>query len=811
MSTIVEKAFAGRRIENDEANLLAEFADLPHLMQVAGALRDRGHGAVVTYSRKVFIPLTHLCRDVCGYCTFAKSPKRGSKAYLSVEEALDIACRGAAVGCKEALFTLGDKPEQRWREAAIELAEMGFPTTLAYLAYVADRVRRETGLLPHLNPGVMTPAEMAELRRSGISMGLMLETASERLSERGGPHHGSPDKHPTTRLACIGEAGALSIPFTSGLLIGIGETRRERIESLIALRELHERYGHLQEVIIQNFAPKIGTKMARAPAALHEEHIWTIAVARLLFGPSMNIQAPPNLSVKGRQSLIDAGINDWGGVSPITVDHVNPEAAWPEINKLAAETERAGKTLVERLAIYPSYALKPRRWVDAGLCGQLLNVHDAFGFAREDDWSAGVGGNPAQTITRSVESTSRGLVDILSKASDGVILSEAEIISLFAVRGKDFHAVCNAADAVRKLVNGPYVSYVVNRNINYTNVCIYACKFCAFSKGKTHAALRGKPYDLDMGEFERRVREAWARGASEVCLQGGIHPDYTGETYLNVLSVAKSAAPEIHIHAFSPLEIWQGASSLGLPLRNYLTMLKGAGLGSVPGTAAEILDDEVRAVLCPDKLTTAQWFEVMEAAHSVGLRSTATIMFGHVEGPQHWARHLLRIRAHQERTGGFTEFVPLPFVAHEAPIYLKGSARRGPTWREAILMHAISRLVLHPVIRHVQASWVKLGRDGARTCLMSGANDLGGTLMNESISRAAGSSHGQELAPPEMTELITAISRVPRQRTTLYGEPSSARVEASFAAGPLAPVFNTPLHSGPGRKSSEAISLWQHK
>ena len=625
MNDIDEYLLGGGRLDSDRAVGLLQAKDLRGLMAIARTLRDHGHGDFVSYSRKVFIPLTHLCRDVCHYCAFARPPERGTNAYLSPEETISIARRGAAAGCKEALFTLGDKPELRWKLARTELAAMGFATTLAYLADVANRVRRETGLLPHFNPGVMSTGDLAELRRCGISMGLMLETRTPRLSEKGGPHYGSPDKHPEERLACIESAGKLDIPFTSGLLIGIGETRAERIEALLALRELHERYGHLQEIIIQNFRPKPGTPMANTRAVSIDELCWTIAVARIVFGPDMNIQAPPNLSPGAHKLLIDAGINDWGGISPITIDHVNPEAPWPQVNILAALTDTSNKILVERLAIYPKFALAPDRWVDSDLRPQLMRMHDAAGFAREDDWLSGVTRKPPEMHTFDTRPPSSTLTAILSSAGKGKRLSEEEIVALFETRGSDFGAVCKAADAVRRDRNGSYVSYVVNRNINYTNVCIYACKFCAFSKGRTSDALRGKPYNLDMAELTRRVREAWARGATEVCLQGGIHPQYTGETYIGILKAVKAAAPDIHVHAFSPLEIWQGAATIGSSLRDYLVRLKESGLASLPGTAAEILDDEVRVVLCPDKLTTAQWFEVMEAAHRSAREKSRTI------------------------------------------------------------------------------------------------------------------------------------------------------------------------------------------
>ncbi|GAC1340098.1 MAG: bifunctional FO biosynthesis protein CofGH [Beijerinckiaceae bacterium] len=780
---LIERAARGDRLDADEVFALDARINLAALMQAAAARRDHGHGRLVSYSKKVFLPLTQLCRDVCHYCTFAHAPRKAERAFLSIEAMVEIAAAGAALGCKEALFTLGDKPELRYAKARDELAALGHGTTLSYLAEAAKAVFARTGLLPHVNPGLMAASDIASLRSVSVSQGIMLETIAARLSERGGPHFGSPDKDPRARLATIREAGKQSVPFTSGILIGIGETQAERIESLLALRELHEQFGHIQEIIVQNFRPKPGTAMAAMPAASREDHLRAIALARLIFAPQMNIQAPPNLSPGGLSEIVRAGINDWGGVSPLTPDHVNPEAPWPHLDALATATRAAEHVLTERLAIYPAYARDSTRWVDESLRTPLMQRIDGDGWPRTDDWCPGarvdLPKGDVALITKPNTIASEGIARILSKSQRGAALDESEIVTLFRARDDDFAAVCRAADELRHAINGDVVSYVVTRNINYTNIRSYHCRFCVFSKGKTSEALRGRAYNLKIDEIAARVREASARGATEVCLQGGIHPDFTGAHYLAICEAVKSAVPGMHVHAFSPLEIHQGARTLELSLHDFLSDLKRAGLGTVPGTAAEILDDEVRATLCPDKLNTAEWLAVLRSAHAIGLRSTATIMFGHMERYEHWARHLLHLRALQIETGGITEFVALPFVPMEAPIYLKGQARRGPTFREAVLMHAVARLVLHPHITNIQASWVKMGRAGIAACLDAGINDLGGTLMDESISRAAGASHGQEMTPREMEAMITGAGRIPRQRTTLYDKVSPAKAHRS--------------------------------
>ncbi|TCJ16448.1 7,8-didemethyl-8-hydroxy-5-deazariboflavin synthase subunit CofH [Rubrobacter taiwanensis] len=786
---LIERAVAGR-LGPEEVRELARFVweEPAPAVRAAAGVRDRSFGPRVTYSRKVFIPLTKLCRDNCGYCTFARSPRPGERAYLTPEEVLKIARAGVEAGCKEALFTLGDKPEKRYGEARRELRELGFETTIEYLAHVCGLVLEETGLLPHANPGVMSGDEIAELRRAAVSQGIMLEQVSERLLGRGMAHWASPDKVPARRLETIEAAGRLRVPFTTGMLIGIGETPEERGETLLAIRELHERHGHIQECIVQNFRAKPGTRMEGAPEPSEREMLAAIALARLVLPPEVTVQAPPNLAGSAANGppaytrYLDAGINDWGGVSPVTIDHVNPERPWPHLDELERATEEKGYLLLERLAVYPRYALAANGWVDGRLVPRVLAGIDAEGFARVEKWAPGAAEGPPRQAVDAVQGRRRSLqrpefVRALAAAGERD-LAEEEIALLFTARGSELAELCRVADELRREVNGEEVTYVVNRNINYTNQCYFRCGFCAFSKGPKSLNLRGEPYLLDTAEVARRAREAWERGATEVCMVGGIHGRFTGESYLDYVRAVKEAVPRMHVHAFTPLEVWQGAQTLGISVREFLIRLKEAGLDTLPGTAAEVLDDEVRAIICPDKVNTAQWAEVMRTAHEIGLRATTTIMFGHVDGPVNWARHLLVLRDIQRDTGGFTEFIPLPFVHMGAPIFLQGRSRCGPTFEETVKMHAVGRIALHGYIDNVQVSWVKVGIEGAKICLNAGCNDLGGTLMNESISRAAGASHGQEMLPEELERAIREIGRIPRRRNTLYGEP-----QRTYAAG----------------------------
>ncbi len=743
---------------------------LETLLADAAEVRDRAHGPRVTYSPKVFIPLTQLCLDRCGYCTFAQPPARMTAPYLSPDQVLDIARRGADAGCHEALFTLGERPELRYPSAASWLAEHGHGSTVEYLAAMCELVRDQTGLLPHANAGALVPGELSRLRPVTASQGMMLESLNPGLA----CHHGSPDKTPERRLATLEAAGEAAIPFTTGILCGIGESRSDRITALQAIAASHLRHGHVQEVIVQNFLPKPGTAMHQAAPCPADEYRWSVAVARILLPPDVHVQAPPNLS-ENFASLLECGIDDWGGVSPITPDHVNPERPWPELDRLRLATESKGFTLAPRLTVYPEYVLAPDHWIDPGMRFPVMDRSDAEGLGRDDArWHSGVEATPPPLLEpgcayRPMRHGRGPVAEVLNGVRAGQEVGVDQLTTLFSARGPEVAAVAEVADELRRQAVGDTVTWVANRNINYTNVCTFKCRFCAFSKGPLSLNLRGSPYLLDLDEITRRVAEAEARGATEVCLQGGIHPSFDGDYYLDVITAVRAASPTIHIHGFTALEVTEGARRLGVPLAEYLRRLVDAGLKSLPGTAAEILDDEVRAELCPDKVSTDQWLDAHRIAHSVGLRSNITMMFGSIERPLHWARHLVRTRSLQKETGGFTEFVPLPFVHMAAPIYLQRKSRRGPTFREALLVHAVARIAYHGWIPNVQVSWVKMGVEGTRQALMAGANDLGGTLMDENISRAAGAAHGQAMDETTFGAITEPLGRRLEQRTTLYG------------------------------------------
>ncbi len=793
LDALAGAASEGRRLSDDEVRQLASWArhDPAPVLAAAAHLRDQACGPVITFSKKVFIPLTKLCRDSCGYCTFAHPPRPGERAFLTMDEVVAIARAGEEAGCREALFTLGDKPERKWPEARAELASMGYTSTIEYLVAACRAVLEETNLLPHANPGALTSDETEAFARVSVSQGTMLETLSERLLKRGMAHFAAPDKKPAVRLATLEAAGEARVPFTTGILVGIGETHEERIDALLAIRASHERHGHIQEVIVQNFRAKPGTLMAAHPEPTAAEMSLQIALARLVMGPDVGIQAPPNLSPSDYGRYIDAGLSDWGGVSPVTPDHVNPERPWPKLDELQEVTEGKGFLLLQRLAAYPAYVAAPAelvRWVDPALHARVLYAVDAEGFVRADEaWHAGMNESPPSASVRAVEAAGAGawrvpgrtvrasVMVALDRAADGVELDEGEVALLFTSRGAETERLYAIADDLRRATVGDEVTYVVNRNINYTNMCYFRCGFCAFSKGPKSLNLRGEPYLLTPEEVAARAQEAWDQGASEVCMQGGIHHSFTGDNYRDYLTAVKRQIPQMHVHAFTALEVMQGAQASGVSVYDFLLDLKEAGLATLPGTAAEILDDEIRDIICPDKINTEQWCEVHRIAHSLGLRSNATMMFGTVEGPRHWARHLAVVkRLHKEigdHNGGLFEFVPLPFVHMGAPIYLKGRSRRGPTFEEALKVHAVARIALHGYIPNIQVSWVKMGEEGAKLALQVGVNDLGGTLMNENISRAAGADHGQELTADRMEALIRSVGRVPRRRTTLYGVP----------------------------------------
>ncbi|MCP5027146.1 MAG: 5-amino-6-(D-ribitylamino)uracil--L-tyrosine 4-hydroxyphenyl transferase CofH [Actinomycetia bacterium] len=766
-------------------------------MTAAAAVRDDQFGTRVTYSPKVFIPLTMLCQDKCGYCTFAQPPARLDTVYLEPEQVVAIARAGASVGCHEALFTLGERPEARYPVAAEWLAERGYQSTIHYLAEMAKMVQAKTGLLPHANAGALFPDELTQLRPVSPSQGMMIESLNPDLE----CHRGSPDKTPERRLATLDAAGELKIPFTTGILVGIGESRQDRVDALEAIAGSHRRHGHIQEVIVQNFLPKPGTAMHLKSPCPEDEYLEALALARLILPAEIHLQAPPNLS-DDFGVLLDAGIDDWGGVSPVTADHVNPERPWPALDRLRQATEARGHVLAPRLTIYPEYALDADTWLAEAQRFPVLDRSDAEGLGRDDPGSVFpekvefvmVGDDGADVEQIGDHSTqwyvgtdvetpvlvpgpgaARGPVaEVLDGVGAGEEPGVDELVTLFSARGPEVHAVAKLSDQLRQEAVGDVVTWISNRNINYTNVCTFKCKFCGFSKGPLSLNLRGKPYLLELSEMQERVIEARDKGATEVCLQGGIHPDFDGEYYVDVARAVHEADPDMHIHGFTALEVTEGAKRSGEPLDEYLKRLMDAGLRTLPGTAAEILDDGIRARLCPDKIDTQEWLDTHRVAHSVGLKSNVTIMFGSIENPIHWARHLVRTRDVQKETGGFTEFVPLPFVHMAAPMYLQKWARRGPTFREVVLMHSIGRIAYRGQIENIQASWVKLGFGGVRQLLQAGVNDLGGTLIDENISRAAGASHGQEVTESDFRALVESLGRSLEQRTTVYGRVEEA-------------------------------------
>jgi len=860
----------------DEADVLSVLAsgddELEEALTLAREHRDRyldriGTPGTVTYSRKVFVPLTYMCRYRCSYCTFVKTRETPGAEFRSMDEVLAIAMQGREWGCTEALLTLGEAPELRHPEAKAWLEAHGYASTVEYLVAAAKAIVLETGLLAHANPGAVTIEEMKALREVTASQGVMMEQLADRLLRPGQAHGGAAGKAAAVRLEQLAFSAETKTPFTTGFLIGIGETLEERASTIVQLANAISDAdpAQVQEVIVQNFRAKPDTPMRRHDDANDGDMIRAIAATRLVLGDRTSVQAPPNLTPDTYGTFLDAGINDWGGVSPVTPDHVNPEMPWPSIDEIAGVCAERGFALRQRLPLYPHYVTDERsfvRYVAPSMRRHVLAVSDGMGLAREERWYAGEGWTPvlraaqpapkrraiamavakpslsADAVSqrfsshvregaygappalptvgfdemlpeipgRTVHAWERAnlnapngrhnwiapyfarigrrsdvVVDLLDRAHDGERLEVDEVARLFRAEGADLEAVFSKADEIRQEMCGDRVSYVVNRNITYTNYCHTGCSFCGFARPLGH----DDGYYFAPDEVGRKAREAWDLGATEVCIQGGIHPDNSGEIYLDIARAVKDAAPAMHLHGFSPLEITVGATTLGIPLERYLEMLRDAGLGSIPGTAAEILDARVRPKITPQKLSADDWIDLMRAAHRAGIASTTTVMFGHIDDPVAWAIHLLRLRDLQVETGGFTEFVPLPFVHHRTPMFMKGGSRTGPTWRECLKIHAIGRIVLHPHITNIQASWVKMGVDGVAAAFEVGVNDLGGTLGEEHISRMAGASHGLGHSVTEMENAIRRAGRTPVERTTTYGAPALSYAErvAALVAG----------------------------
>ncbi len=738
-----------RTLTHDEAEMLlaARDDDLDRLLAVAGRIRDAGlveagRPGILTYSRKVFIPLTHLCQDRCHYCIFVQSPgklaKAGISPYMEPEAVLEVARQGAALGCKEALLTLGDRPENRWPIARQWLDEHGYASTLDYVAAMAQLILDETGLLPHLNPGVMSWGELQRLKPVGPSMGMMLETTSARIWQTPGEaHFGSPDKDPELRLRVIEDAGRSHIPFTTGVLLGIGESASERIDAVLALRAAHERHGHIQEVIVQNFRAKPATAMMGAVDLETQEYAAAVAVTRVLLGPGMRVQAPPNLTDAGELALlIRAGIDDWGGVSPLTPDHVNPERPWPQIEELARLTAEGGYSLRERLTAHPHYIREARGtadghgtdWFDDRLAPRLLALADDYGLARRDAYLESV-------LTRA--------------AADPAGLTDAEYTALLHADGDDLEQLTALADRVRGERVGDTVTYAVNRNID--------------------SAL-----GLPASRIAELVTEAAGLGATEVCAQGAVPAALGAEGYLDFARTVKAVRPDLHLHAFRPAELLDGAARAGVPLADWLDRLRAAGVDTVPGTGARILDDRIRGILTgAADIPASAWVETITTAHRAGLRSTATMVYGHVESAAEQVAHLRMLAAIQDRAvaagaDGFTEFIAMPWLPSESPVAVPG-ARPGPSLRESRAVHAVARLMLAGRIDHVQAAWTKLGMRGAQLVLAGGADDLGGVLLDGTIDPSAGPEHGRQLTVTDVERIAGELGRPVRQRTTLYG------------------------------------------